>query len=130
MEYAMKLAEIQTLSENFIRRIAKSQTSIQFKVLLFLKIYGVCTPKILIKKIGIIKTNLAATLKQLMEQGFVVSSASPIDGRGKEFCLTQEGEKEVEKVLLQIESEMDISDNLRELDKALSVVIAVLNRKL
>ena len=126
----MKLAEIQTLSENFIRKIEKTQTSPQFKVLVFLKIYGVSSPKILINKIGMVKTNLATTLRQLMQQGFVKMNRNPVDGRGREFCLTQEGEKEVEKVLVKIESQMDIEDNLRELDSALSVIIAVLNRKL
>ena len=130
MEYALKLAELQALSENFIRSVNKEQTSVKFKVLLFLKIYGVCSPKILIKKIGIIKTNLALTLKQLMTQGFVTASVNPTDARSREFCLTQEGEKEVEKVLNEIENIICISDKLKELDNALSVVNAVLNRKL
>ncbi|MBR4407141.1 MAG: winged helix-turn-helix transcriptional regulator [Clostridia bacterium] len=130
MEYAQKLAELQALSENFIRMVNKNQTSVKFKVLLFLKIYGVCSPKILIRKIGIIKTNLAMTLRQLMHQGFVNVSINPTDARSREFCLTHEGEKEVDKVLGEIENIISISDRLKEFDDALKTIVSVLNRKI
>ena len=130
MEYAQKLAELQVLSENFINLVNKNHTSVKFKVLLFLKIYGVCSPKILIRKIGLVKSNLASTLRQLVNQGLVDVRVHPIDARSREFCLTPDGETDVDKVFDEIENIISISDNLRELEQALAIINSVLNRKL
>lgn len=129
METSLNLAELQVLSENLIKFYNKNLTDNEYKVMLMLKVYSVANPKIIISKIGILKTNLAITLKKLVSKNLVKASANPSDARGKQYCLTPQGEKQINIVLDGLAQNLSIA-NTTEFFNALKIILAVLNKKL
>lgn len=129
MELAQNLAELQVLTENFIRKSTSNFADNEFKVMLMLKAYGECSPKIVISKVGILKTNLALIFKKLMAENLVEARKNSQDGRGKFYRLSQRGEEMMNGIL------NDISANLsgivtEDLFYAIKIVLSVLNKKL
>ena len=129
MELAQNLAELQVLTENFIKKSTSCFADNEFKVMLMLKIYGECSPKIVISKVGILKTNLALIFKKLMAEDLVEARKNAQDGRGKLYRLTVHGEEMISGILA------DISANLsgivtEDLFYAVKIVLSVLNKKI
>lgn len=129
METAINLAELQVLSDNLIKFYNKNLTDNEYKVLLMFKIYRLVSPKIIISKVGILKTNLALTLKKLVRENLVEVHKNPSDARGKQYCLTPTGERRIDAVLNNLAQNLSIA-NTTEFTNALKIVLAVLNKKL
>lgn len=129
MELSLNIAELQVLSENFINLATKKMSGNEYKVMLLLKIYGVCSPRILISKIGILKTNLALVLKKLIQDDLVEVKKSMQDGRGKQYNLTKAGDELISNILNNITISLNDS-RTEEFFNAVKIVLSVLNKKL
>ena len=129
MDSALYLAELQVLSANLTSGVCKNLTDNEYKVMVFLKIYGVCSPKILIAKIGILKTNLAHVLKKLIAEGLVCSRENIRDSRSKMYALTEQGEEKLAKIHEEIRHGLFglVNDDL---GYAFEIILSVLNKKL
>ncbi|MBO5310092.1 MAG: hypothetical protein IKK20_03235 [Clostridia bacterium] len=129
MELALNLAELQVLSENFIKKTCTNLADNELKVLVILKIYKECSPTILISKIGILKTNLAILLKRLVSSGLVEARRSSLDARSKMFALTPAGHNLMDDVVGTIDRCLDDVPK-EEFYFALQTVLMVLNKKI
>lgn len=129
MEIAQSLAELQVLSENFIKKHTQNLSDNEFKVMTIIKAYDECSPKILIAKIGILKTNLAHILKKLIAEGLVCSREHVQDSRSKMYALTESGEQMLAKIHEEIKRSLFglVSEDLFY---ALQITNGVLNKKL
>ena len=129
MDSALYLAELQVLSANLTSGVCKNLTDNEYKVMVFLKIYGVCSPKILINKIGILKTNLALTLKKLIVKNFVSVNINSNDARSKQYSLTNNGVDMIDSILNQI-SKLITRQSCQVCHSSLKNVVADLNKVL
>ena len=129
MQIAQNLAELQVLSEHFVKKNTQGVSDNEFKVMTILKAYGECSPKILIAKIGILKTNLAHVLKKLITEGLVCSRENIQDSRSKMYALTEDGENKLAKIHEEIRRGLFglVNDDL---GYALEIILSVLNKKL
>lgn len=129
METALSLAELHVLCSNLTSIINKKLTENEYKVMVFLKIYGVCSPKLLISKIGIVKTNLALTLKKLIEKQFVNVEINNADARSKQYSLTKQGTEVIDNILNNINSIIN-KDIVENCNSSIKKVVADLNKVL
>ena len=68
-EFARRLLEIRILSDNICDGWNRKNIEVYQKIMFLIDEYGVCSPSLLISKIGIKKSNLALACKTLLEQG-------------------------------------------------------------
>ena len=129
MELALNLAELQVLSENFIKKTCTNLADNELKVLVILKIYKECSPTILMSRIGILKTNLANLMKRLVSSGLVEARRSSLDARAKMFTLTSAGHSLMDDVIGTIYRCLDDVPK-EEFYFALQTVLMVLNKKI
>lgn len=123
----LQFAELFLLTNNFFHQVKTKFKGNELKIMMLIKIYGVISPKILIAKTGIIKTNLASCLKNLINNHFVKVETNSNDSRSKNYSLTPEGEREVKYVLSQIEDKL--KDHFgSEANSALSSILRILNK--
>lgn len=129
MELAQNLAELQVLTENFIKRSGVGLADTEFKVMVILKAYGECSPKIVISKVGILKTNLALVLKKLVAEDLVMVRKNTQDGRSKFYALTKRGEEMMNGIFSNISSHLSHIVT-EDFFYAVKIVLSVLNKKL
>lgn len=129
MDVAQSLAEIQVLSENFIKKYTQNLSDNEFKIMTILKAYDECSTKVLIAKVGILKTNLANVLKKLIAEGLVCSREHVQDSRSKMYALTEAGEEMLDSVHEQIKRGL-FGLVTEDLYYAFQIILAVLNKKL
>lgn len=129
MKLARKLLEIRILSECVCDGWNKKNLEVNQKILFLIDEYEVCSPSVLISKIGLKKSNLALCCKGLIEQGKIEKFSSSNDKRQVFYKLTQKGKKEVEKIISNIDQmfrEAEVGKNeLRNFTK----VCELLNKK-
>lgn len=129
MDTALGLAELQVLTENFIKKSTDTLADTEQKVLIMLKVYGECSPSILINKVGILKTNLALVLKKLLASGLVQNRKNTQDRRSKLYSLTQRGNQRIDLILEAVQHQLkDIQTE--DFYYAIKIVASVLNKKL
>lgn len=129
MDVAQSLAELQVLSENFVKRHTQNLSDNEFKIMTIIKAYDECSPKILVAKVGILKTNLAHVLKKLIAEGLVCSREHVQDLRSKMYALTEAGEQMLAKIHEGIRRGL-FGLVTEDLFYALQITLSVLNKKL
>lgn len=129
MELGQNLAELQVLTQNFIKKHSQSLSDNEFKVMVMLKSFGECSTKILISKIGILKTNLAFVLKKLITEGLVISRQSTQDGRGKMYNLTTMGDDLITSIMEKISNDM-LGVATEDFFYAVKIVASIMNKRL
>lgn len=129
MDVAQSLAELQVLSENFVKRHTQNLSDNEFKIMTIIKAYDECSPKILVAKVGILKTNLAHVLKKLIAEGLVCSREHVQDSRSKMYALTEAGEQMLAKIHEGIRRGL-FGLVTEDLFYALQITLSVLNKKL
>lgn len=129
MDVAQSLAELQVLSENFVKRHTQNLSDNEFKIMTIIKAYDECSPKILVAKVGILKTNLAHVLKKLIAEGLVCSREHVQDSRSKMYALTEVGEQMLAKIHEGIRRGL-FGLVTEDLFYALQITLSVLNKKL
>ena len=129
MDVVQSLAELQVLSENFVKRHTQNLSDNEFKIMTIIKAYDECSPKILVSKVGILKTNLAHVLKKLIAEGLVCSREHVQDSRSKMYALTEAGEQMLAKIHEGIRRGL-FGLVTEDLFYALQITLSVLNKKL
>lgn len=127
MKNASKLLEIEALTENLTKHIAKNNL-LKYKVLYFISQYENLSVSIIIDKLGIKKSNFAIMTKDLELEGLIYSKHAEIDKRCRMLFLTDQGKEELAKYLSQIEACFNEQDP--EVCKAIEVLCNYLNKKI
>ena len=91
---------------------------------------GVCSPSLLISKIGIKKSNLALACKTLLEQGKITKINSQEDKRQIFYKLTEKGRDEINKIVGNIEHMFRQSEIGKKEYQNMARVCDILNKKI
>ena len=129
MDLSLRIAELQVLSENFIKKTGKNLADNEFKVMVLLRVFNECTPSVLISKMGILKTNLALLLKKLIDGGLVCFRKSSLDSRSKMYSLTDLGNQVMDQILADIDVNLEGAFT-EDFALALEIVPSVLNKRI
>lgn len=127
MKNVKKLLEIEALTENLTKHIAKNNL-LKFKVLYFISQYENLSVSMIIDKLGIKKSNFAIMTKELEVEGLVYSKQAEIDKRCRMLFLTDAGKAELSAFFAGIENIFD--DKNSEVDHAIEVLANYLNKKI
>lgn len=128
--FARRLLEIRILSDNVCDGWNKKNIEINQKIMFIIDEYGVCSPSLLISKIGLKKSNLALACKTLIEQNKVEKIHSQEDKRQIFYKLTERGKHEIEKIVENIELMFRQSETNKTEYQHLSRVCDILNKKI
>lgn len=126
MERAEKLLEIESLTENLLKKY-KSSGLLRLKVLFFASLYENLSVSMIIEKLGIKKSNFALMCGDLEKEGLIVMAQAEIDRRCRVMHLTEKGRSELDAYLKTIER--TIGPTNPELDRAFEVILNFLNKK-
>ena len=127
MERAKKLLEIETLSENLMKK-HKSSGLLRLKILFFASIYENLSVSMIIDKIGIQKSNFALMSAQLVKEGLIEIRHAEIDRRCRVLYLTDKGREELNHYLADIEK--SLGPTSPEMDRAFNLMLEFLNKKI
>ena len=127
MKNIQKLLEIEALTENLTKHIAKNNL-LKFKVLYFISQYENLSVSMIIDKLGIKKSNFAIMTKDLELEGLVYSKQAEIDKRCRMLFLTDAGKAELSNYFASLENFFDDKNN--EVDHAIDVLSNYLNKKI
>lgn len=128
--FARRLLEIRILSDNVCDGWNKKNIEINQKIMFIIDEYGVCSPSLLISKIGLKKSNLALACKTLIEQNKVEKIHSQEDKRQIFYKLTERGKHEIEIIVENIELMFRQSETNKTEYQHLSRVCDILNKKI
>ncbi len=129
-EFARRLLEIRILSDSICDGWNKKNIEIFQKIMFIIDEYGVCSPSVLISKIGIKKSNLALACRALVEEGKIERHKSTADHRQIFYKLTQKGSKEINDIVENIEHIFRQSEIGPNEYKNMEKVCALLNKKI
>ncbi len=121
-----KLLEIEALSENLTKHLAKNNL-LKYKVLYFISLYENLSVSMIIDKLGIKKSNFAIMTKQLELEGLIYQKQAEIDKRCRMLFLTEKGKEELCCYLSEIENYFN--DKNKEVDNAIEILCNYLNKK-
>lgn len=127
MERAKKLLEIETLTENMMKK-HKSSSLLRLKVLFFASMYENLSVSMIIEKLGIKKSNFALLTSELENDGLIRMEQAEIDRRCRVMHLTEKGKAELESYLKDIERSLGPTNP--ELDRAFDLILGFLNKKI
>ena len=127
MERAKKLFEIETLTENLLKK-HKSSSFLRLKVLFFASIYENLSVSMIIEKLGIKKSNFALISGELEDEGCIKLEQAEIDRRCRVIHLTEKGRLELNKYLKEIETALGPTNP--EMDRAFDLMLSFLNKKI
>lgn len=127
MERAKKLLELETLTENLMKK-HKNSGLLRLKILFFASVYENLSVSMIIEKIGIKKSNFALMSGQLEEEGLIKISPAEFDRRCRVMHLTPAGQSELDSYLKTIES--SLGPTSPEMDRAFEVLLGFLNKKI
>lgn len=130
MEYMKnieKLLEIEALTENLTKHIAKNNL-LKIKVLYFISQYENLSVSMIIDKLGLKKSNFALMAKDLEEQGLAVSRQGDIDKRCRMMSLTEKGKAELDAFVKEMSNHFEEKNT--EIEHALEVLSIYLNKKI
>lgn len=127
MKNVKKLLEIEALTENLAKHLAKNNL-LKYKVLYFISQYENLSVSMIIDKLGIKKSNFAIMTKELEVEGLVYSKQAEIDKRCRMLFLTEAGKAELSTFLNMFES--FFADKNSEVDNAIEILTTYLNKKI
>lgn len=127
-DFARRLVEIRILSDN-ICDAWNQKFEVNQKILFLIDEYGVCSPSLLIGKIGIKKSNLALACKTLLEQNKITKINSQGDKRQIFYCLTEKGREEINKIIDGIERTFRQGEIGKSEYQSMARVCDILNKK-
>ncbi len=128
--FARRLLEIRILTDCVCDGWNRKNIEINQKIMFIIDEYGVCSPSLLISKIGIKKSNLALACKTLIEQNKIEKIHSQEDKRQIFYKLTQKGRAEIEKIVNNIEHMFRQSEIGKNEYQHMSKVCDILNKKI
>ena len=128
-EFARRLLEIRILSDNICDGWNRKNIEVYQKIMFLIDEYGVCSPSLLISKIGIKKSNLALACKTLLEQGKITKINSQEDKRQIFYKLTEKGRDEINKIVGNIEHMFRQSEIGKNEYQNMARVCDILNKK-
>ena len=103
-------------------------TNSELKVLYFIDEYTSVSPKTLILKLGINKSNLALLTKQLSDKKLIDIRRSPSDKRNKVIVLTSFGKHALEKYFDELSK--FFHDDQEDIEPLLQKLLEYLNKKI
>ncbi|MBR1890443.1 MAG: MarR family transcriptional regulator [Clostridia bacterium] len=127
MKNIEKLLEIEALTENLTKHIAKNNL-LKIKVLYFISQYENLSVSMIIDKLGIKKSNFALMTKDLETEGLIVSKQAELDKRCRMLYLTEKGKTELDAFLGELDAHF--GDNNAEIEYALEVLSTYFNKKI
>jgi DNA-binding MarR family transcriptional regulator len=127
MKNVDKLLEIEALTENLTKHIAKNNL-LKIKVLYFIGQYENLSVSMIIDKLGMKKSNFALMTKELETEELVYSKQGEIDKRCRMMFLTEKGKKELATFMKSLED--FFGDNNTEVEHALDTLAVYLNKKI
>lgn len=129
-EFARRLLEIRILSDNICDGWNRKNIEVYQKIMFLIDEYGVCSPSLLISKLGIKKSNLALACKTLIEQNKIIKFNSQEDKRQIFYKLTSDGKDEIEKIVGNIERMFRKSEIGKNEYQNMARVCDILNKKI
>ena len=129
MNCGEKIIELQILTDNICAVARKEMSPLKMKVLFLVHEYGVITPKLLISKIGIAKSNLAAICKILQKEEMIVAEKSIKNARQIKYSLTSRGASVIKEIISNINSVFRNSEQTSQMEFAFKISADILNKK-
>ena len=129
MKIAEKIIELQILTENICSQARAKMSGVKMKILMLLYEYKFATPKLLISKTGIVKSNLALACKKLLTDGLIISEKSIKNQRHIKYSLTEKGKNEITEVINNLSKMFRVDELTAEVDFGFNVATSFLNKK-
>lgn len=122
-----KLLEIEALTENLIKHLAKNNL-LKIKVLYFISQYENLSVSMIIDKLGLKKSNFALMAKELEKEGLVISKQGEIDKRCRMMSLTEKGKAQLSDFIEMLDSFFEEKNS--EVEHAMDTLSTYLNKKI
>lgn len=122
-----KLLEIEALTENLIKHLAKNNL-LKIKVLYYISQYENLSVSMIIDKLGLKKSNFALMAKELEKEGLVISKQGEIDKRCRMMSLTEKGKAQLSDFIVMLNSFFEEKNS--EVEHAMDTLSTYLNKKI
>ena len=124
--FAEKIVELKLLTDRWCEGQNKSNGLflVSYQFLYELSKAEFVAPKVLIKKLGLAKSNLALVAKEMIKKGFAISKKDEQNRREIYYSITDSGKKELNAKLEQIETGVTTKQKDQEeiIEKAIKVL--------
>lgn len=108
----------------------KSSLTMRMKILYALSKTDRCCPSVLIKKLGIAKSNLALLCKKMCDDGVIKAVKSEQDKRNIYYSITEKGLGELNEFYSAMAEDVKLTDReTRVMEKKFSEIIEFINKK-
>ena len=122
MTSSEKLFELTILADTLCAQPFCELNLSSVKLLYLIKKYSPAPAKLLISKLGLIKTNLSSACLKLETEGYIIAKRGKEDKRSRTYLITEKGEDVLTKFF------SSLSKAIRE-DLQLDYALEILNKK-
>ena len=129
MKLAEKILELQVLTDNLCNQAKGKMNGVKMKILFLLWQYKIATPRLLISKTGIVKSNLALACKKLINEGCIISEKSLKNQRHIKYSLTDKGEMQIKEVVENLSKIFRADEQTTEVNYGFSVATSKKKKK-